>query len=125
MKTIEDIKNNVRSGFYKAKLTEEINYDSRYIEDENKSVKWNQEFLETNNLKNKQIKIDNRKSKQDAIKRLKLDLLLALTPETSLNENQIKLIIEDSYFTHQHSWLEAIANMRKQLRFIEEVINAK
>lgn len=123
--TTEEVMNNYRNGAYDVPESTDPKLKKlrdTHIEDENKSVKWNKEFVVQNNEAYFQQIQDARKKQDEATSRLHQDLVEAVAYEHHIKEDEASLIYWHSYReNHSSGFHDIISGVDDLVDLIEKV----
>lgn len=96
-----------------------------HIEDENKSVKWNKEFVQQNNEAYTQRIVAERKARNEGIQRLEIDLVQAIANEYDVLREEADVIYSYAYREHHssgfHDVVSAVDEVVDLVRKIKEI----
>jgi len=123
---LSEIKRKIEIGYYNVPVETPKVYKSNHIEDEEKSVRWNREFLEMAIKDAKQIRRNNQKARDEKFYELQCTIIEIMYENYSsvLNINQVKRIVEKQFSEHS-SWLECLDYIQEEIEYIEEIMEIK
>ncbi len=123
---LSEIKRRIEIGYFNAAEETPIHYKSNHIENEEKSVRWNREFLEMAVKGAKQIRKNNQNARDEKFYELQCTIIETMYENYSsvLNINQVKRIVEKQ-FTERNSWLECLNYIQEEIEYIEEIMEIK
>lgn len=123
--TTEEVMTNYRNGDYDVPESTEPKLKKlhdKHIEDENKSVKWNKEFIVQNNEAYYKQNKARRDLQGEAISRLHQDFVMAVAYEHHIKEDEASLIYWHSYQEHHSSGFhDIIGGVDELVTLIEKV----
>lgn len=123
--TTEEIMEKYRNGEYNAPASTEPKLKKLYekhIEDENKSVKWNKEFvIQNNEAYHNQLNAE-RKERAKASAKFEKDLLDAIAYEHDISVDEAEILFAYSYREHHSSgYHDVVSSISELVDVVEKV----